>query len=282
MKIHRNFFTIILGFTALLLVSSCSSNDAEEGNTRDALSAFVGANDNVVSFGNANLKSIMEKGDFKNVPKFGVLVSTEMETLESHIDMTTPVYYALEGPISDNGPAKTYAFVSIKNIDSLSAELTQRGFVMNKAGDMHYTEDGDFALGVKGKLGIIVTSTEEFEGEKLLKEALAMAEGDLSGGTVDEILSSEGDIVMGVSLENLYATSDTDLEDLSEEKQEEMKNMVDDSYVQTSFRFENGAAIIETKNYFSDALMARMFMKSDNNAPILAKLGKGEPKWDSV
>jgi hypothetical protein len=54
--------------------------------------------------------------------------------------------------------------------------------------------------------------------------------------------------------------------------------MVKDSYVQTSLSFENGAAVLETKNLFSQALKDKMFFKADPSGSIIKKLGTGEPK----
>ena len=84
---------------------------------------------------------------------------------------------------------------------------------------------------------------------------------------------------MGVNVASLYNTSDTDLSKLDKKKQKEIEDMVADSYVQTIFKFEDGAATIETKNFFSDALMKRMFLNADGKAPLLAKLGKGDPRF---
>ena len=49
-------------------------------------------------------------------------------------------------------------------------------------------------------------------------------------------------------------------------------------FIGTIVKFEDGAAIIETKNYFSDALKAKMFFNSDSKAPVLSKLGKGNAR----
>jgi hypothetical protein len=55
--------------------------------------------------------------------------------------------------------------------------------------------------------------------------------------------------------------------------------MMKNSFVSTSFKFEEGAAIMETKNYFSDALKSKMFMNANASAPIIKKLGKGNPRF---
>lgn len=261
------------------LIASCSGSSADQ-NTKDALSSFLNDNDAIVGFGNADLKAILNKSDYKNVPKIGKLLDGEMATLEKLIDFNAPVYYALEGPFDKDGsPAVTYAFLSVKSTDSLIAELTQRGFDVNEKKGMHYCSDGDVSIGVKGPLAIVVSKKGDYDSAKVLASAFKKTEGKVSGGKVDEILNVDGDIVLGMNVATLYNTSDTDLSKLSKEKQEELKTLVKDSYVQTVMKFEDGAAIIETKNFFSKELSDRMFFKSDNKAPIVAKLGQGTPRF---
>lgn len=266
--------TLIVG-----LVASCSGSSADQS-TKDALSSFLNDNDEIVGFGNADLKGILTKSDYKNVPKLGKLLDTEMSTLEKLINMEAPMYYALEGPFDQDGaPATTYAFLSVKSSDSLIAELTQRGFDVEEKKDMKYCSDGDVAIGVKGPLALIISKSGDYDREKALAKAFKKTEGDVSGGKIDDILDVDGDVVLGMNVESLYKTSETDLDNLSDEKKDELKALVKDSYIQTVIKFDDGAAIIETKNFFSKELSERMFFKSNNEAPIVAKLGQGTPRF---
>lgn len=83
---------------------------------------------------------------------------------------------------------------------------------------------------------------------------------------------------MGVSLANLYGTASGDLKDLPKEKQKDLETMLNDGYVKSSVRFENGRAVIEMKNMFSKELESRMFLAANSNAPILNELGAGTPR----
>ena len=203
----------------------------------------------------------------------------EFEALEKVIDFSVPLYYAVEGPLDLNSnPSATYAFITIKDNEKFIDELTSRGFDVNKKGDLSYSEDGDFAIGIKKNVAIVVVQNKEFDAEKLMIATFEKAESDLAGGKTDEILAQTGDFVLGMNVASLYSTSNTELEKLSTEKQKSLKELVKDSYIQTIVKFEDGAAIIETKNYFSDALKAKMFFNSDSKAPVLSKLGKGNAR----
>ncbi|MGB0915699.1 MAG: hypothetical protein ACPGVI_06480, partial [Crocinitomicaceae bacterium] len=79
-----SIFKVFLIALIVGLVASCSSS-SEDQSTKDALSAFLNDNEDIVGFGNADLKGILTKSDYKNVPKLGNLMVTEMSTLEKLI-----------------------------------------------------------------------------------------------------------------------------------------------------------------------------------------------------
>lgn len=274
MKKLRTFLNIASVAILTLLFTACGSSNS--GTAKDAISAFIGQNENIIAFGSTDLEGVLSKSDYKNIPKLGKLLSTEFVTLEKVIDFNLPLYYAIEGPMDENGnPEATYAFLTLKDNEKFIAELTTRGFDVNTKDDLSYSEDGDFAIGIKKNIAIVVVQKKDFEVEELMMATFDKAESDLAGGKTDEILAQTGDLVFGMNITSLYNTSNTDLEDLDETKKKSLKELVKDSYVQTVVKFEDGAAIIETKNYFSDALKAKMFFKNDNSAPVLKKLGNG-------
>lgn len=277
MKNLKSLLKITSVVILAVFLTACGSSNS--GTAKDAISAFMGENDNIIAFGNADLKNVLSKADYKNIPKLGKLLGTEFTTLEKVIDFSIPLYYAVEGPLDENGnPASTYAFITIKDNEKFIAELTTRGFDVNKSGDLNYSEDGDFAIGIKNNIAIVVVQNKDFDAEKLMIATFEKAEGDLSGGKTDEILAQTGDFVLGMNIASLYNSSNTDLENLSAEKQKSLKELVKDSYIQTVVKFEDGAAIIETTNHFSDQLKSKLFFKSESNAPVLARLGKGNAR----
>ena len=265
---------ILLGF----VLFSCS--DTNKTDPKDSMSSFINNNEAIVAFGTVDLKGILEKVDYENVPKIGKLLSTEVATIERFIDLKAPIYYALQGPIDmDGSPEATYAFLGVLNSDSLVAELTQRGFDVGLKDEIQYCQDGDVAIGVKGNLAIIITKNSDFDTEKLVLDTYAKIDGSKSEGTVDEVLSQKGDFVLGVNMHSLYTTSNTDLEELDDAVKKELDEILTNTYVQTVVKFEDGAAILETKNYFSEKLKDQMFFNTDDSAPILAKLGKGKARF---
>lgn len=272
-------FPVQIALIAFILLFSACSTDVNSIDSRTAVSSFVRENSDVFAFGSIDLEEILIKANYNKVPKIGIIIGGEIQSMKELLDMNAPVYYALQGPLdNEGGPAATYAFLKVKDQDKLVENLEGRGFHIDKSGDVKVGQDEGYAVGVRGSLAIIVVKEGDFDGKDFLAKAFKMTEGDPASDKVNEILDSKGDIVMGVSIESLYSTSDTDLSDLSKEKQKKIEAMVKDSYVQSSVSFEDGAAIIETKNFFSPELKKRMFFKTDGGSAILSKLGSGSPR----
>lgn len=270
---------VFAGLLSLLFILAGCSGSTDSLTAKDAASAYINSSENVIAFGSANIDDILTKADYRNVPKLGVIMGGEVDKFKESIDLESPVYYVLEGPMDRDGqPESAYTFVTVKDEAKLVSKLISMGYDIDEKAEIKTGQDDEFAIGVKGNLAVIVTKPGDFDGEKVIKSAFKNMEGDVSGGVTDDILGTEGDIVFGVSLERLYATSNTDLSKLDKKKQDEIEAMVKESFVQTSFRFDEGSATIETKNIFSKELMDRMFFIQDDNASILKKLGKGTPR----
>ena len=260
----------------ILILAACGKN--ENRAIEEYVSAFLNENENVVAFGKADLKSILDDMDYASIPKFGLILMSQVKDFEKCVNLKSSVYCALEGPFLEDGtPTTTLAFIEVKNADSLSSQLSIQGFDMEEDGDLRYFESGDVAMGMQGNLAIFISKKGEFDGKVALEDAFDRVYGDVSEGKVNQILAAKGDIVMGVSMKNLYTTSNTDLAKLSDEKKDGILKMVDGSFIQTAISFEDGAAVIKMKNYFSPELKKHMFFKKDEGATIVSKLGTGNP-----
>ena len=266
------------GFLVLtLVIVSCGGN--KDGRPlQDYVSSFLNGNETIVAFGKADLNTILNKTEYKKIPKLGIALDVEIQEFKRSLKLETPVFFAIEGPLAEDGtPKTTYAFFEVTNADSLVGKLKYQGFDMNKEGDIDYFQSGDVSLGVRNNLAILITKKEAFDGKQMLVDAFDKTTNDVSEGKIDELLAAKGDVVLGMSVGNLYKTSNTDLSKLSEEKQATLTDMVNDSYVQTALSFEKGKVIIETKNLFTDELKKKLFFNKDATAKVVKKLGTGTP-----
>jgi hypothetical protein len=274
-KLQRISFVFILLSTVIL--TGCSGDQKGAINLTETTSKFISGNGNIVLFGKADLKGMLDKTNYKKKDeKIDTLISTEILSLERVLNLNQSIYYAVEGPMSNDGtPQATYLFLEATSDTALINELDKRGYLVEETKDFSYTENGDFAMGIKDQLVFAVVKGGQSDAKKDLSKMRKELKGDAAGGKVEEILGQEADMVIGSSLGNLYETSSTDLEKLDKKKKDELKAMVEGSYIQTTFRFENGVAEIEAKNMFSEQLMAIMPFKSDDSGKLLARVNKG-------
>jgi hypothetical protein len=208
-----------------LILASCGGNkDARP--MQEYVSAFLNENEKVVVFGEVRTLSLLTKAEYKSIPKLGLLLDGELKGIRTKLNMESPVYFALEGPFAEDGtPSLSYGFMEVNNTDSLEAELMQRGFEMEKDGDLLLHQSGDVSFGIRNNLMIIASKKGGFETSEVITAAFKRTQGDLSGGKIDEILSSQKDLGIGVSIQNLYGTSGTDLQSLCNDKQEKLAKL---------------------------------------------------------
>ncbi|MCO5259365.1 MAG: hypothetical protein M9916_04415 [Crocinitomicaceae bacterium] len=244
----------------------------------ESVSAFLNGNETIVGFGSVRLNDILSKTGYEQEPKIKAFVMSTFSQLQSSINMETPIYYAIEGPISGGNPAATYLFMEVKNSDSLKTNLSKNGFEVNEAKDFQYVSDGDMNLSFDKHI-VAVLIKSDVEDEKSTQTALRKKlNGDVSSGYISDILKRNDDVSFGFNLSNLYATSNTDLENLSVDKQKELTAMLQNSFVEGGLNFKNGEMSLEVNNRFSDALKQNLFFMKDGSAKILNNLGAGAPK----
>ncbi|MFN5909761.1 MAG: hypothetical protein ACK45H_00360, partial [Bacteroidota bacterium] len=71
-------FLFLLPLFSLLV--SCGKNDDRP--MKEYISAFLNENNAVAAFGKADLDGILEKAEYKNIPKLGLILKKEIEGME--------------------------------------------------------------------------------------------------------------------------------------------------------------------------------------------------------
>lgn len=273
MKTALSKFSI---FFFLLILLGCNS-DGDSKPVRDSVAAFLNGNEQAVFFGSFRLKQVLDKTEYQEEEKLNLLIGSEMKKLERVLNMNTPVYFVAEGPLGKDGsPKAVHLFLEVTNKDSLIAELSQRSFDVEEKGDFAFTQDGDFVLGIKDNLAIVTISGEDQDAEKLIKANFKATENDPIEGRLADLLDTKTDFSFVLNLEKLYAGSDTDLNKLSAAKHKELNALVKDAIIHTTVSFDHNSVILESKNYFSDALKKELFFRSDDSGSIVNKLNGGE------
>src|SRR5690606_15875377 len=97
-----------------LMSTSCSNNKTRP--LEESISAFLNGNEQIISFGSANLKDILNKTEYEKESKVKAFLSEPMNQLMTSMNMDLPVYFAIEGPFIDGNPTATYLFMEVKDV----------------------------------------------------------------------------------------------------------------------------------------------------------------------
>ncbi len=276
MKKWNLFLGIVI--TAMAFLTSCGGSKGKTS-AKDAMSALIAGNTQIVGFGHVSAMEILNKTDYKNIQQANLFIDGTLKNWKGAIDMDSPIYFGVEAPFDKDGnPAATYAFLHVKNKDSLLNVLNvDMGYSMEKNGEMDFFQDNDVSFGVKGEILGIVIKSGEYNGKEALATLFEKSEGTVSEGKTQEILDQTGDVVIGASIERLFLTANTSLNKLAKAKQDELKTLVTDGYIKSVTRFENGKMSITTDHLFSDALKDKLFFNDKNGSNLVSKLGTGNP-----
>ncbi len=277
MKQKNNLLRVL--FSALMVltifITSCSG-DAKERNAKEATSAFIKQRTGVVGFGHISILGVLNKVNYQKIPKVNVLVGSQLKTWQKAFKLEGPMYFAVEGPFELDGTPKTLvALADVTSSENLKSVVSEMGYAMEKTGDIEYFQDNDVTFGVRNNLFVLISKKGDYDGKKEIEEAFKATEGDLSEGKAQEIIDSEGDIVLGFSLERLFETANTALNKVSGAKLDELKGLLADGYVSNNVKFENGKMTITSKNMFSEELKNKLFFKDNNGNALIKKLGNG-------
>lgn len=263
---------------AILFLSACNSSDKKRS-SEAYLKSFLLDNQQAVAFGTVDLFGILEKTRYQQVDKVGAIIGFEKNRLAQSVNTKAPISYAVEGPFDAAGnPASFVAFVEVVNADSLSERLGSSGLFVEEESDFRFAVNGDVTIGFSDHVAAIITRKETYDPVTVLKETFKRLEQDEVGGKVAQLIDRKSDIVAAVHMENLYGTSNTDLNKLDPTKQREVQSLVKDSYTLSSLDFLNGELRMKSAFLFATPLQKRMFFK-EGQSDVISKLGKGRARF---
>jgi hypothetical protein len=270
---------LIYFLSIFLLLVGCGGS--KNKTVEESFTSFVQSNSKVVGFGSVKVKEILTKADYTKIPKFGTLIANQLTAFSGSINIDKPLYFAAEGPFDKDGiPATLYVFAESKNQDSVSKKMKSLGYEMiaDEENKFSYYQDKEMSISVKESLiiGVFKPATKDFK--SILATSYKLAENEVKEDKVKEMIQSKEDIVAGINLESLYATSNTDLEKLPKEKKDLLKGMMKSSYILNTVNFNPGEMVIKTQNYFSEELKKRIPLKQEIATNAIQNLGTGEPR----
>lgn len=277
-RLHKIARTGLIAVLSVSILSACSGN-AKERNAQEATSALIQQNKNIVAFGHTSVMDILNKANYKKIPKVNVLLGAQIATWSKGFKLDNPIYYAVEAPIAPDGtPSAVFGLMDVTNKDSLVGVISEMGYTMESSGDLQYFQENDVTFGVRNNLFIVLSKKAPYDGKAALEKAFKDTEGDLSEGKAQEIIETKGEIVAGLSLERLFGTSNTAL---NPAKKDELSKLVADGYIKAVTEFGNGQMTLKVENQFSDELKNLLFF-DDNSGPGVAQKLNGGKAWMGI
>lgn len=253
------------------------SKDVKNRNAEESIAAYIQENKNIVGFGHVDGMTILNKMEYKQIPQLNGILSSVIGQWEKGFDLKKPIYFAVEAPFDSEGnPAKTVAFINVKDEKEVKNAILDMQYSLEKTGDIEYYQENDVTFGFRKKLFIAIVKGGEYDGKAAIEEAFKQAEGEEGEGKTASILAEKGDLVAGVNLERLFLTSNTKLNKINADKKAELEGLVADAFISTKLNFNKGEIRIESKNLFSDALKDRLPYEDNNGKSLYKKLGGGD------
>jgi hypothetical protein len=274
--------SFIYGIFVVFFVASCSNNDQKP--IEDLFTSYVQSNKKIVAFGSMSVKQILTKAEYKSISNFGVIIESVVSKFENSINLNKPIYYSIEGPLSDSTFANSFCFFAeTQNSDSLRIKLKSIGYEVLSSKEYEYCDINVFGNNLRVVIhqSIIIGLLNQNKSNYNIKinEILLAMKNEYKEDKVRELIRTKSDLVSTVNLEKLYSTSNTDLDKLPKDKKDILQSLVKESYILNTVNFNAGELIIESKNYFSKALAQRMPLKQTPATNVLKNLGSGDPRF---
>jgi predicted house-cleaning noncanonical NTP pyrophosphatase (MazG superfamily) len=267
----------IIYFTAILLIfSSCKTEKKVDCPTVDYVNSFLAENKEVVFYGGIGIDDLINKTGILNIGSVGQTFGEQIDEVKMSLALDERIYFALEGPLSRDGmPKSFYFFVNVRSKEKVNELLTENGYFFEEEEGVMIAEDVTSAIGYTNDLIIAVSSEYGEDVKKLLLDAFKEANAKKSNENIAQNLARTGDLLFVSHLENLYATSNTDLNKLPEEKQKELQEMAKNTHVATTLAFEKGRMVLETFTNFNENMEKFAIFDESGSANVKSKLGPG-------
>jgi len=282
-----------LSFILLIFILFSCCNDEEKTiknrKIENVSSSIISNQKNIALFGSIDLKIILDKSKYAQIPLYGPFAESVLSDYLSHINLKKPVYYALEGPFDENyfsmdikneQSSTKFIFAEIKNNKALLAFMQKQGFEKRslKKEQINYFFKSKLMFAVQGNILIAIIGCNEDEAKKKAISAFKNA-SKKENSQITKCLNKKGDLLVAVNLKELYNSSNTELNSLADSTKKSIEEMAENSFHVSIVNFQKGSMKIEGTNYFSPALTKELkFINSKGRKSIISQLGSGKPK----
>lgn len=257
-------------------MNACSSKENAETDTLSYVNSFLAKNKDIVFYGGIGVEDLINKTGIFDLKGVGESFGEQFNEIKTSLALDERVYYALGGPLSRDGMPKTiYFFMRVLNKEKVNELLSENGYFFEEENGIMVAEDNTSAIGFTNDLIIAVSNDSGENVKSLLMSAFSEAKANNSNDQIADNLAKKGDVLLVSHLENLYATSNTDLKNLSDEKQKELQEMVKNNHVATTLLFDKGKMVLESFTGFRENMEKFAIFDESGEVNVQSKLGPG-------
>jgi hypothetical protein len=270
------YLTFSIASLCIAILFSCRSEQKSACPTVDYVNSFLAENDKIVFYGGVAIDDLLQKTGLLSVSGIGESFGDQIENVKLSLALDERVYFALGGPLDRQGmPSSIYFFVHVRNKLMVRELLEENGYYFDDDGGIMVAEDVTSAIGFTDDLLIAVSGEYGEDFKAMLLEAFSVSNEKKSNQKIEENLARKGDVLFVSHLENLYTTSNTDLNKLPNEQQEEIARMTEGSHIAATLSFETGKMVLEAFVKGNEAMDRLLVFNEAPPVDVPARLGPG-------
>lgn len=258
------------------MLFSCKSEQKMDCPTVDYVNSFLAENEEIIFYGGIAVDDLINKTGLLSISGIGETFGEQVDEVKMSLALDERIYFALGGPLDREGmPSSIYFFMHVRNKEMVTELLEESGYFFDDENGMMVAEDVTSAIGFTDDLLIAVSGEYGEDFKAMLVDAYQEANQKKSNPQIATNLARSGDVLFVSHLENLYATSNTDLNKLPAEQQEEITKMAKGSHVAATLSFEKGRMVLESFIDGSEAMNKYAIFNEENPVDVPARLGPG-------
>jgi len=264
--------------TVILSLFSCKEKE-DSVNLKNVVNHFVQEH-NASVYGRLDVFGIVEKGELNALPVFGELVAEQVEQISEAIKSDEPIYFMLEGGISDEVmPESVFAFSAVQNKDSLISLFSNMGYFIEEEEGIHYSFDMNSAIGFNDQVLAMVTTDFEKDPEVEIKKVMASMNIKTKEKAEQDFFTKEGDLFVANNFGSFISSMDFSDFGANQADVDALKAKLEHSKSFTTLSFLNGEMNMTTEFDWANAKTEFNVFKEVDQQEVLSKMKLGNPMF---
>jgi hypothetical protein len=258
--------SLFLPLVLLFIIASCTKKGA--GALQEIATTYFANQSDMIGFGKISIGQIATQSKIQDIPLAGAMVKEELDGIKSSLDIDGYIYYGISA--KEKNEYTVTAFASVKNVDSLTHYIKERGYTVTTKNKINIAEEEELLFAFDKDL-IVLKAGKFSDKDNFIKkfEEIKQAKGK-ENKLIVEALKTKAPLVFSLFPDKAYDLNTLD----------ELKNVVsNDLYkgvLQTIDIQFNKGNITLTNTFMGDKEKVNKlnFINASNEASALKISGK--------